>query len=115
MAGRLEAIDGKTWEEFVRSPVAVLMIGKSDCAACGSWTEELERFLAGDTEWTNVRFGKILLDKGGLISFKRANTWVAELENLPFTQIYVGGERSKSFAGGGIERLLNRLRSVTGA
>ena len=88
------------------------MLGKSDCEACAAWTAELERFLAVDGDWTHVRFGKMLLDHGGLVSFKRTHTWVAELDVLPFTQIFVNGERSKSFAGGGIERLLNRLRQV---
>ena len=108
----LEAIDGGNWEEFLRAPVAVLMLGKSDCPACAAWTDELTQFLASDSEWRDVRFGKMLLDKGGLIGFKRAHPWIAELDVLPFTQIFVAGERGKSFAGGGVERLVNRLRHV---
>ena len=57
---------------------------------------------------------KILLDKPGLASFKRANPWVAELESLPSTQIYVAGERVKSFFGGGMARLESRLQRVAG-
>jgi hypothetical protein len=110
--GRLEKIDGGNWREFVSAPVAVLVIGKSDCAACAAWSEELERFLAADTEWTHVRFGKMLLDLGGLIEFKRASPWLAEVDELPFNQIYVKGERSKAFPGGGIERVVGRLRTV---
>jgi hypothetical protein len=108
----LEAIDGGNWEEFLRTPVAVLMLGKSDCPACAAWTGELTEFLATDSEWSNVRFGKMLLDKGGLVTFKRAHPWIAELDVLPFTQIFRAGERIKSFAGGGVERLVNRLRQV---
>jgi len=110
---RLESIDNKNWREFVAAPRAVLMLGKSDCGACAAWTEELEQFLASDQDWTDVRFGKILLDKPGLVDFKRSNSWIAELEVLPFNQIYVKGERSKSCAGGGVERLVNRLRSLS--
>jgi len=109
---RLEAIDGRNWEEFLAAPVAVLMLGKSDCPACAGWTDELTQFLDGDGEWRHVRFGKVLLDRGGLVAFKRAHPWIAELDVLPFTQIFVAGERAKSFAGGGIERLLNRLRQL---
>jgi len=108
----LEQIDGRNWEEFLQAPVAVLMLGKSDCPACGAWTDELSAFLAADGEFPHVRFGKILLDKGGLVGFKRAHPWIAELDVLPFNQIFVAGERSKSFAGGGIERLLGRLRQL---
>jgi hypothetical protein len=109
---RLEQIDGRNWEDFVRAPVAVLMLGKSDCEACAGWTAELEGFLAADSEFTRVRFGKVLLDEGGLVGFKRAHPWIAELDVLPFTQIFVAGERAKSFAGSGVERLVNRLRQV---
>jgi len=108
----LEQIDGRNWEEFLQAPVAVLMLGKSDCPACGAWTDELSAFLAADSEFAHVRFGKILLDKGGLVGFKRAHPWIAELDVLPFNQIFVAGERSKSFAGGGVERLLGRLRQL---
>jgi len=108
----LEQIDGRNWEEFLQAPVAVLMLGKSDCPACGAWTDELSAFLAADGEFPHVRFGKILLDKGGLVGFKRAHPWIAELDVLPFNQIFVAGERSKSFAGGGIGRLLGRLRQL---
>ena len=112
MAGGLEKLEGERWRDLIRAPLAVLVLGKSDCEACAGWTRELETFLEGDAEWGDVRFGKILLDDRGLADFKRANPWIAELDVLPFTQIYVDGERSKSFAGGGIERLVSRLRSL---
>jgi len=110
---RLEKLEGTAWRDLVQAPVAVLVLGKSDCEACRAWSEEIEQFLAqGGEETAGVRFGKIVLDERGLIDFKRANPWIAGLDVLPFTQIWVDGERSKSFAGGGIERLRNRLRSV---
>ena len=108
---RLEQIEGGGWREFLSAPVAVLVLGKSDCAACQTWGEELDRFLAGGHEWSHVRFGKMLLDQPGLSEFKRANPWLAEeVDTLPYTQIYVGGARWKAFTGGGIDRLVDRLR-----
>jgi hypothetical protein len=107
---RLEGLDASSWEAFVASPAAVLVLGKSDCAACAQWTAELEAWLADSSRWPAVRFGKLFLDTPGLIGFKRANPWVAELDVLPSTQIYVAGERTKSFAGGGAARLETRLR-----
>ena len=109
---RLEKIEGGNWREFIAAPVAVLVIGKSDCPACNAWSEELEKFLAGDAEWTNVRFGKVLLDKPGLLEFKRASPWLADVEELPFNQIYTKGERAKAWPGGGVERLVGRLRGL---
>jgi hypothetical protein len=110
--GRLEAVEGGNWRDFIASPAAVLVIGKSDCPACATWSEELERFLAADAEWGRVRFGKMLLDKGGLIDFKRANPWLADVDELPLNVLYTRGERSKSWPGGGIDRLVSRLRNL---
>jgi len=47
-----------------------------------------------------------------LAGFKRANPWLADLDDLPSTQIHVRGERVKSFAGGGVSRLESRLRRI---
>lgn len=110
---RLETIDGENWEEFVRSsPAAVLIVGKSDCPSCQAWAQELEQAVADPSVWPGVRFGKVLLDKPGLVSFKRANPWVAKLDALPHTVIYQQGEHTKDFVGGGWTRLENRLRRL---
>ena len=111
---RLENVDRTNWRDFVGAPLSVLMLGKSDCPACAEWTQQLEQFLDGDEEFQDVRFGKMVLDKGGLFEFKRENPWIAELDVLPFNQIYAAGERSKSFAGSGVERLVRRLRGARG-
>lgn len=113
---RLEMIDGSNWRDFTGASqgVAVLMLSKSDCPACSQWTEELGAFLARDpATHQGVRFGKMLLDKPGLADFKRNNLWItSEVDVLPFTVIYRGGKRFKSFAGGGVARLENRLQQA---
>ncbi len=114
MSDRLETIDGQNWEAFVASPAAVLMLGKSDCAACAAWTAELEAFLEHDARWRHVRFGKLVLDKPGLISFKRANPWIADVHELPTNVLYVNGLETKRFAGSGVERLVTRLERGVG-
>jgi len=114
MPTQLEEIDGLSWEALVATPWSVLMLGKSDCEHCASYTEELQTFLAGDATYGDVRFGKILLDRGGLVAFKRANPWIAELDVLPYTLIYRQGEKVAEFAGGGVGRLVARLARVRG-
>ena len=51
---RLEIVDGANWREFVAAPVALLVVGKSDCGACAAWSAELEHFLDADSEWRHV-------------------------------------------------------------
>lgn len=108
----LEKLGPDTLDDFLQADTAVLMLGKTTCPACAKWTEELEAFLAADSEWSDVRFGKLNLDQRGLADFKRANPWLADLEDLPYNIIYQGGERKKEFLGSGIERLTNRLKRV---
>jgi hypothetical protein len=109
---KLEQLSPQTWEEFTRAPLAVMMLGKGDCEACKAWTAELEAFLASGAAPAGARFGKLLLDQPGLISFKRANPWIAELDVLPTNVIWSKGERVKTWSGGGVERLTNRLERL---
>ena len=109
---RLEVIEGAGWEDLLAAPAALLVLGRSDCAACGMWVEELERFLATDATWTHVRFGHLRLDQPGLLDFKRANPWVASVCELPTNLLYVGGVRKKTWLGGGAKRLEERLESL---
>ena len=109
---RLESLDRDNWREFLASPSAVLMLGKSDCEACQAWAGELSTFLEQDDQWTHVRFGKLELDRGGLAAFKKENTWIAGLTDLPYNVIYVDGEKKKEFLGSGVERLVNRLNRI---
>lgn len=114
MAG-LEILDARSWAEFSAAPASVLMLGKSDCPACAEWSAELERFLASDTRWRHVRFGKLLLDQRGLIDFKRSNAWIADLDVLPHNVLLRAGERAAEFSGSGTDRLETRLERVFGA
>ncbi|MEE9393209.1 MAG: hypothetical protein V3W41_11955 [Planctomycetota bacterium] len=109
----LEILDASNWEEFLKSPTAVLMLGKSDCQACSDWTVELKAFLTSEQNtFDSVRFGKLLLDQRGLIDFKKQSPWLADVDVLPFNVIYRDGEKVKDFAGSGIERLTNRLERL---
>ncbi len=101
----MELLGPKDWKEFLQAPIAVLIIGKNGCHACETWTEELQTFEIP----SGVRIGKILLDTPELGRFKINQPWVAEIDVLPFNAIYVNGELKKQWAGGGINRLSNRL------
>lgn len=108
----LKILERDTWEATLNAPVAVVMLGKTDCAACNEWTAELKDFLETDEEFSSVAFGKILLDKGGLGKFKKASPWLSEVHDLPTNVLYVNGEPVKRWIGGGVDRMANRLRRV---
>ncbi|MFO0748314.1 MAG: hypothetical protein U1F43_22025 [Myxococcota bacterium] len=113
MGTELEMVDGQTWRDFVKSDVAVLMLGKSDCEACARWTEELTTWLAGETGVSGVRFGKMLLDQKGLTDFKRENgAWLKDVDVLPFNLIYRAGTLEEELRRQRLERLTNRLKPL---
>ena len=111
----LEMLDGESWRAFIGSEAAFVMLGKSDCEPCKAWTAEISGFLGSEAVAAHprVRFGKLLLDSRGLTEFKREHqTWLKDLEELPFNLLYVGGELRKSWPGGGLDRLQNRLAGL---
>jgi hypothetical protein len=112
MSERLEILDGTTLDEFLAAPAAVLILAKTTCEHCKQWSEELAIHLDEGGAWPGVRFGKLYLDRPGLVAFKRANPWLAGVDDLPTNVLYVGGERVKTWAGGGTDRLDNRLRKA---
>jgi len=101
----MELLGKDDWQGFIDSPIAMLMLGKTNCKACEEWTDELADY----TPPTGVRVGKILLDTPGLARFKIAQPWVSEIDILPFNAIFIAGELKKQWAGSGLERLQNRL------
>jgi len=113
--GNIEMIDGQSWRDFVGSGVVVVMLGKTDCAACATWTDELGAYLASAHPYETVRFGKMLLDQRGLVDFKREHGgWLKDVDVLPYNLVFKDGALEKRFAGGGIDRLTNRLDGVLG-
>lgn len=101
----MQSLDKSNWEEFLSSPVSVLILSKADCQLCEAWFFELESYEIPK----NIRLGKLLLDSPGLGRFKMANDWVANIDILPFNAIYVDGKVKMQWAGGGIDRLQTRL------
>lgn len=109
---KLEVIDATNWRDFVNAPLSVLMLGKSDCAACNEWTQELSTFLESDEELGEVRFGKMLLDQRGLHEFKKESPWLRDVDALPYNVIFQSGAVKKNFAGKGVDRMKARIARV---
>tara|TARA_B110001452_G_scaffold20462_1_gene16448 strand:+ start:1053 stop:1376 length:324 start_codon:yes stop_codon:yes gene_type:complete len=104
----MEILNQLNWEEFLSSPVSLLILSKTDCQLCDKWFSELESYEIP----SGTRLGKLLLDSPGLGRFKMANDWIANIDILPFNAIYVDGIVKKQWSGGGIERLQTRLNQI---
>ncbi len=111
---RIETITKDNWEDFLAADSAVLILATTTCENCARWSVELEAAFVEEDFFPTTRFGKLFLDQPGLIAFKKANPWIAEVEDLPYNVIYARGEQTKKWAGGGIDRLRNRLNRVLG-
>jgi len=113
MSVELQMLDAETWRDFMSQDKVFLMLGKSDCAACNTWTDELKGQLGEEAAATGFKFGKLLLDQKGLTDFKREHgAWLKDVHDLPWNLLYVGGEQKKAWAGGGFDRLTTRIGNL---
>ena len=110
---RLEEVTPSNWREFLEAPAAVMLLGKEDCENCKTWSAELVDFLETDETFTEVRFGKLMINEMGFSEFKREHgEWLAHVSVLPYNLIIKDGVIQKRYAGGGLQRLLTRLGKV---
>lgn len=100
--------------EVTGAPRAVLIIGKSDCGHCIRYEREIVELLERG-EFEGVTFGKLLLDAPGAPRFKRENPWLASLDALPHTLIFVDGKHVENFAASRAAYLQERLEAVATA
>jgi hypothetical protein len=108
----LQILDKDTIAPFLEHPDRVLILGKSDCAACKAWAAELTAAMEDGSFSSSVPVGKLDLDQRGLGDFKKSSPWLADITDLPFNVIYVADEKQKSWAGAGVDRLKNRLERL---
>ena len=101
----VELLTKDNWSEFLKEPKSVLILGKTTCEACKDWTADLD---AWEDVPDGVRFGKINLDEPDGVD-SNSKKMGFKVDVLPFNAIYIDGENKKSWAGGGLDRLSNRL------
>jgi hypothetical protein len=102
--------DGE-FADFLAAERAVLVLTLSTCGACAAYEAELlDR--RQDGELVGVTLAKLVLDRPGATRFKRDNTWLAELEFLPHTVLYVQGTPVEEFATSHAGYLVERLAAL---
>jgi hypothetical protein len=110
---KLETVNDGNWKDFAASELSVLVVTEDTCSICKEWKAELSEYLENNRENHDCRFGAVVLDGEGVEEFKKANeAWLDQVDGVPFTVLYYNGEPKTSFYGGGIQRLLNRLKRI---
>lgn len=102
---KISKITSNNWTDFLQSEISVLILERDGCTNCEEWSNEIHSSNISEL----VRFGKLNLDDTGLGRIKISNPWIAEVDILPYNAIFINGELKKHWAGGGINRLQNRL------
>ena len=108
----IEILNADNLAEFETNSNRVLILGKSDCENCKNWQAELNSAIESGEFQSDVSIGKLDLDQRGLGDFKKSNSWLVDVKDLPFNVIYKEDEIQKSYAGGGLDRLVNRLKRL---
>jgi alkyl hydroperoxide reductase subunit AhpC len=91
----------------------VLILARSDCAHCAAYQAEIQTLverggLAGHT------IGKLVVNERGATGYKRANRWLAEVNDLPYTVLYRHGQIVEGFPGSRAAYLEERVRVAFG-
>ena len=107
-------VTDETLAELLTAECAILILAKTGCAACAGYEAELlGAGCAGRLGGVVVR--KLVLDAPGAVEFKRSNPWLADVDFLPYTVLYVRGEPAEDFATSRSPYLLERLDATRAA
>jgi len=108
----LEELDENTWQDFLNSPICVLLLSKSDCPSCLQLSKELTDWQTMEPVHAKIRFGKIMLDSSGMGRFKIAQPWISNIDIMPFLAIFVNGERVMEWGGRNLSYLQNQILQI---
>lgn len=100
-----------TFENLLAAERAVLVIGKSDCGYCYQYEKDIAE-LVDTPAYAGIVFGKLVLDERGSTQIKRANPWIADLEELPYTVLYRDGNPVSAFAASKASYLKEQLQET---
>ena len=105
--GSLLYVDDDTLDRVVDAARGALVLAKDDCENCAVYEAEIrdlhERGALGD-----LVVGKLVLTRQGCRRFKRENPWLTDVDFLPYTLLYAGGEKVDEFAASRGTYLLER-------
>jgi len=107
----LPRLGDRSIERLLRAERAVLILSRSDCAACRVYERDVRVYLRLGV-LHSVAIGRLVIDAPGGDRFKHANPWVTSLHVLPFTVLYRRGQEVELFAAAHASFLVRRIQSV---
>jgi len=102
------AIHDRNFADLMKAEKAVLVVGRTDCANCGPYNEEIEQ-LVRKPHFKSIVFGKLTLDKPGGLELKKSQPWLADLALLPHTVLYRKGKKVDEFAAANAATLVEHI------
>lgn len=108
----LPRITDANMDDILAADQAVLILTKHGCGHCEKYEREILA-LRERGELAGLTVGMMVLSTLGSATFKRSNPWVAALQALPYTVVYLKGKRVDAFAASKAGYLLERLRDAT--
>jgi hypothetical protein len=110
-ATRFQYVDDDTIDGIVGARHGALVLAKDDCDNCAAYEAEIRRLqdqgLLGD-----LAVGKIMLTRPGCREFKRANPWLRDVADLPYTLLFASGQKVDEFAASKGTYLLERAEDA---
>ena len=101
-------IHDRNYPDLMKAEKSILVFGRTDCAACATYNEEIEH-LVRKPHYKSVVFGKVTLDKPGSLNIKKENPWLETVEGLPYTVLYKLGHKVDGFAASNASYLEERI------
>jgi len=107
----LPRLTDETLVRLLAAERAVLVLTRSGCDACATYEADVTRHRDAGQLPRDVAIGALVLDaRDDGVRFKRANAaWLAELDFLPYTLLYVRGRLAEEFATTHAAYLVERL------
>lgn len=91
------AIHDRNFADLMKTEKAVLVVGRTDCANCESYNDEIDA-LVRKPHYKSIVFGKLTLDKAGTGEVQKSHPWMAALTVLPHTVLFKKGKKVDEFA-----------------
>jgi AhpC/TSA family protein len=106
-------VTDETLATVVGAEQGVLILAKNDCGHCAAYQAEIRAVLERGG-LAGLAIGKLVLNEPGATGYKRANRWLAEVKDLPFTVLYRNGQIVDRFVGSRAACLEERINAAFG-